>query len=513
MATTTTTAAAVISDGNKQQHQQQIHSLYLKSAVTAVSADDQQKELSATTGAPVVVKCLVCDHIVSSADAVDADAAATAAADQNKSSDPLKKRPLSSSSSVTTLLATDLQKHLLTEHKLIIADIDTIANLEKYCDYWRSKFAATAAVDANNDWRKQFCAAITTNSGPNDVCQSETYYMIGGDDQHFPEDSQLRQRLKEARLESLLRQSQLEINDTEFSRQCLFCRRVFTENRSNLFRHLAADHNFNVGHPDNIVNCSQLLDELESRLGRLECLYCERTFKSWPILKEHMRKKGHKILNPDNRQYDRYYLINYLSPEKDWREVKLEADDDRYDRNYRNYRNNNNSGGDEEDNDDSNEWDDWTADMRTAIADTVTTTTAAAAAAAADDHCICLFCRFESPILQLKTHLNTVHGFDFDRLVIRGITDFYQRIKLINYLRRSVHNHRCPKCEQQFGDCDQLVVHLDFSGHISSAAGSGGGGGDDDQPLPDKCLYDLPEYYFSTYENDNLLHYLDTIDE
>ena len=44
----------------------------------------------------------------------------------------------------------------------------------------------------------------------------------------------------------------------------------------------------------------------------LLCLYCEKTFKDRFTLKEHMRKKLHKRLNPNNTQYDKYYLVNYL---------------------------------------------------------------------------------------------------------------------------------------------------------------------------------------------------------
>lgn len=45
---------------------------------------------------------------------------------------------------------------------------------------------------------------------------------------------------------------------------------------------------------------------------RLECIYCEHTFKDRTVLKEHMRKKFHKRVNPKNKEYDPYYVINYL---------------------------------------------------------------------------------------------------------------------------------------------------------------------------------------------------------
>lgn len=29
-------------------------------------------------------------------------------------------------------------------------------------------------------------------------------------------------------------------------------------------------------------------------------------------MKEHMRKKQHKSINPNNREFDKFYIINYL---------------------------------------------------------------------------------------------------------------------------------------------------------------------------------------------------------
>lgn len=42
------------------------------------------------------------------------------------------------------------------------------------------------------------------------------------------------------------------------------------------------------------------------------CMFCEKEFKEWQTLKDHMRKKSHKRIDPKNKKYDKYYLINYL---------------------------------------------------------------------------------------------------------------------------------------------------------------------------------------------------------
>ena len=60
----------------------------------------------------------------------------------------------------------------------------------------------------------------------------------------------------------------------------------------------------------------------------LQCLYCERTFRDHPTLKDHMRKKQHKKINPQNKVYDRFYVINYLELGKSWEEVQSEDDRD-----------------------------------------------------------------------------------------------------------------------------------------------------------------------------------------
>ena len=279
--------------------------------------------------------------------------------------------------------------------------------------------------------------------------------MIGGNAVIFPEDTKLRQEIKETHLKSILKQLQFERNDTNFKRSCIFCRKVFEGNRRVLFSHLANDHNFNLGNPDNIVNCMELLDLLEEKLNKFECLYCQKFFKSWDILKEHMRKKGHKQLHPENKQFDKFYVINYSS-DKDWRELKLESDFDL-------------------DNTCDEQWDDWSEDTT-------------------DQQCICLFCPkvcFE--INATKSHLKDIHGFDFDASVLS--LDFYSRIKSINYIRHSIHRKKCHKCEQTFDKSDDLLVHMDFSEHSKQ--------------MPDQTQYDSPEYYFPTFEDDNLLHFLD----
>ena len=66
--------------------------------------------------------------------------------------------------------------------------------------------------------------------------------------------------------EGILEINRLEREQTDFSRQCLFCKEVCTGNRRNLFRHMANDHAFHIGQPDNIVLVDDLLNFIESQL-------------------------------------------------------------------------------------------------------------------------------------------------------------------------------------------------------------------------------------------------------
>ena len=39
----------------------------------------------------------------------------------------------------------------------------------------------------------------------------------------------------------------------------------------------------------------EFLEKLRAKMERSECLYCDKTFRDYKTLREHMRKKLHKI--------------------------------------------------------------------------------------------------------------------------------------------------------------------------------------------------------------------------
>ncbi|KAG8142907.1 hypothetical protein E2320_006096, partial [Naja naja] len=201
---------------------------------------------------------------------------------------------------------------------------------------------------------------------------------------------------------------------------------------------MAKDHAFNIGLPDNIVNCKDF-----------QCLYCEKTFGDKNKLKDHMRKKQHRKINAKNQEYDRFYIINYLEFGKSWEQVQSEDDRELFhnqEEQFQNasyrwffalflYR----------------DWSDW------------------------EEHPVCA----------------EAHGFNLLKIKSEHDLNFYQQVKLMNFIRRKMHQCQCFKCEKKFQLKKELICHLEDNKHIAV--------------LPDRSVWDQPQYYFPTYENDTLL--------
>ncbi|XP_053174879.1 zinc finger protein 277 [Scomber japonicus] len=341
-----------------------------------------------------------------------------------------------------------LLKHLLLQHKLVIADVKLIADLPKYLLYWRGRFLEQPVTD--------FCSVIKTNStGP--IEKQEDYFLLCD---VLPEDRILREKLQQKRLEEVLEQQQKERDDSSFHRLCMFCSDEFSGNRSSLLNHMAREHSFSIGLPDNIVYCDDFLDTLQSKLDNLQCLYCEKTFRDKTTLKDHMRKKAHRRINANNHDYDRFYVINYLELGKTWEEVQSEDDRELVD---------------EEDDD----WSDWQAHPVSAV---------------------CLFCDHQSETMeQIYTHMKETHDFDLHKLRMELNLRFYQQVKLVNYIRRQIHQSRCYGCQEKFDSRADVLRHIVAEDHTMK--------------LPEISTWDQPQYYFPTYENDALLCTLSDSDD
>ncbi|XP_053263003.1 zinc finger protein 277 isoform X1 [Podarcis raffonei] len=333
-----------------------------------------------------------------------------------------------------------LLKHMIIEHKLVIADVRLVADFRRYALYWKKRFSEQPITD--------FCCVIRTNSEAA-LEEQDNYFLLCD---ALPEDRTLREKLQQQRLRENLEQQQRERNDTDFHGACMFCDKEFTGNRSDLLNHMANDHAFNVGLPDNIVHCEEFLELLQKKLDSLQCLYCEKTFRDKNTLKDHMRKKQHRRINAKNREYDRFYIINYLEFGKTWEEVQSEDDRELLD----------------------NQEEDWSGWEEHPVC------------------AVCLFCEKQADTTEkLYAHMEEAHGFDLLNIKAEHGLNFYQQVKLLNFIRREVHQFRCYSCQEKFQSKRELVNHMEETRHITL--------------LPARSMWDQPQYYFPTYENDTLL--------
>jgi len=351
-----------------------------------------------------------------------------------------------------------LLAHLLAQHKIVIADVDKIADFNRYIRYWKAKFSTMDEIT-------QYCVVINSNTGAKDKDPSEKYYLLTD---FLPEDQTLRKQLNTEKLCKILDEQQSERADKEFSKSCLFCKVMFHGNRAELFRHMAVDHSFNVGNPDNIVHASEFIDLLKSRLDAFVCLFCEKDFKDWNILKDHMRKKGHKRIDPKNKEYDKFYLINYLDPGKNWKELQNEPEYEREE-----------AISDEEYVYNEKEWEDWTEPGQTSL---------------------CLFCtKTDEDVNNVLTHMKDEHTFDLHTIKVKLGLNFYHQVKIVNYIRKQIYQNKCPSCLEAMTSKDNLNEHLFTERHYDLPA--------------DRSVWDQPTYFFPTFEDDSLLCSLEDEEE
>ncbi|KAI4457774.1 zinc finger protein [Holotrichia oblita] len=327
-------------------------------------------------------------------------------------------------------------KHCFEVHNLVIEDVQHIHNLHEYIIHWKEKFKHTAM--------ERIIPSLKVDSS------DDKYYFISP---LIKEDEELRHRLK---LEITLKRQEYERTDESYENICLFCRLQLKGTRANYLNHLSVKHNLQLGNPQNLVYIDELIEKIEEKLNNLQCIYCEKIFPERGILKEHMRKKMHKTINPHNRDYDKYYIVNYLEPNKTWDILEKEDDHLPMERGVNS----------------DEEYSDWNE---------------------VEHQIICLFCKYKHPSIEnIYLHLNDEHKFNFKEE--SADLDFYQCVKLVNYIRRQIYNLRCICCDTLYSDCDELQKHMIMEGH---------------NKIPDVNIFNQPEYYFPTYENDAFLFFLE----
>lgn len=383
----------------------------------------------------------------------------------NQSSEPLFGKLYPSDIEVPCLFCNEtfkfhLQKHaylahLYLEHRLIIGDEDQVPILHEYLHHWRDIFE-------NHDF-KIFCTKIVMDQLPDGrPSKNEKYFLLCD---VSSEDRDLRLKLKNKRLDYVLEQHKFERTDDKYERNCLFCRDVIKCTRKHFIQHLFSKHFLQLGKPENLVFIDELINTVQMKLESLICIFCEKKFKDRPTLKEHMRKKGHKRLNPNNENYDRFFLIHYQKEHqcrklkkanektngKENIDVNLERDSD-------------------------SDWSDWQGD---------------------EMEVICLFCPHkEKDFTILKDHMNGEHNINFD-IEVKDLS-FYERVKIVNYIRRKMFIKECVTCNEHFQYRSDLQSHLKQQNHFT---------------LGKSEDWNHPQYFFPTYEDDTLLIFLDEDEE
>jgi hypothetical protein len=277
------------------------------------------------------------------------------------------------------------------------------------------------------------------------------------------------------RLEEVLSCQQREREDRLFARQCLFCRYQAKGNRSKLIHHLYMIHHLNLGSPDNLVFVNEYLDVLQGKLQRGECIYCEKQFPDHPTLMEHMRKKGHREVNPNNNYYDKFYVINYLELGKKWVEVLAEDFEDTMPTFV-----------DSEEEEEEEAWNEWQEDNIEEEEMTI----------------VCLFC--DDSFVEadkLLNHMNDGHQFDLRKIVKDDKMNFYDRVKFINFIRKLSHNCICFVCgKDDLHSWQALRKHLSEGDHLHKLTHH-------------REKWDKEEFLIPTYENDSFLCVLDEFDD
>lgn len=379
----------------------------------------------------------------------------------------------------------ELLRHLFEDHKLVIGDVNMVSDLPAYLAYWKSKFASEPLTN--------FCTVMKVDEeskkagegvkAADSSCRQQQDYFFLSD--VLAEDKELRLHLQMTKLQQVLDLQEKERKAADFHRSCLFCRSIL-DSPKDLFNHMAFNHNFSVGQPDNLVYVDDLLDLLEKRLNDLVCIFCEKTFKNRDVLKEHMRKKSHKKINPKNSIYDKFYIVNYLEFGKTWSGSRKSVGSSRDfldDELPTGFEDNLREELEDEDDEDEmagvgsrfgaieNDWSDWRGDLSGAV---------------------CLFCPATyTDVGDLFNHLKVVHNFDYLAIKAEHRMSFYQQVKFINFIRRQVYLNSCLCCNENFCGKEELFEHMAADDHL--------------KPPEDKSEWDHSQYLFPTYENDNLL--------
>lgn len=333
-----------------------------------------------------------------------------------------------------------------------------------------SKTSSNPNSPISDETLPNYCTTMLLNQKPDGTpSQDEKYFLLSD---IISEDLNLRQDLDKRLLKSVVDQHQFELTDKEFTRGCIFCRDVIGPMRSDFIDHLYNKHFLLLGKSEKLVFVDHLFDRIEKQMEGLICLFCEKLFKDRTALKEHMRKKGHKKINPANKSYDQYFLVHYYKERQSTNMKRKTKPANEVPKQPQPPKPRDLLTDDYAPDSDS-DWSDWKEESQTVT---------------------CLFCPDKQKnFTSLKKHMIEEHNFNLEEVL--ATRSFYERIKIVNFIRRQMLNHRCIACEKKHEDRTSLQVHLKEENHCE---------------VPESTdRWNQPEYFFPTFEDDALLYFLE----
>ncbi|KAH7824108.1 putative zinc finger, c2h2 type domain containing protein [Monocercomonoides exilis] len=333
---------------------------------------------------------------------------------------------------------------------------ETLNELKSHCIAIHSKSIESFA---NNIVIFSLLKVLKEN--PNELITQSTDICI-------PSDRALSQAKEESIMDMLHILEYERTHDHEIILQCPYCN-CLPLCRSELFMHIKDIHHARYGASvDDVVGFSEFISILFEKANGCVCVYCGHKYPNYDVLHLHMRKKGHLRLHPRDNLWDRFFIANFTDLSRSWAQQQVEAKEKKMAlrAQKRKYRAERMAEGKsyqdalqgfkaigveeeikadkEEENDE--EWED--IDGGEGIYEEQLT--------------YCLFClnSFNTPSKCLE-HMSSVHLFDLIETQHKLGLDYYQGVKMVNYIRQSIQKHICPYCCLEHSTAGELRKHLD----------------------------------------------------
>lgn len=294
--------------------------------------------------------------------------------------------------------ALEILLHLAQEHKFGVSNLSALSLLPLYLKHWQ-------------------CQII-------DLTEATVYGVpLQTIDPQNPSEIQIRKVLHKMRLDRVMAQFEYERTHVNTDVKCLFCNETYTGTWHQYLQWLFERHAFNPGRPTNLVYIEELVNYLRTQLQNNTCIHCGQRLPNQKQLRQHMKKRPHDKI-PNQKQFDRYYMVNYLEEGAKWQDIEREGD------------------GDDEEGvpleEGLRDWNDEPEMIET--------------------HCLICDLTFMDPDDCIR-HMITAHGFRLEDVKKVVENAFYKLVRFVNYARTMKRDGKCFVC----GEC----VVGDYADHIA----------------------------------------------